>query len=114
MYGNLSIPAFEGDTRFHRLILKTTVDAKKAFRGAYGNFVTKALMDKFTETVDFELKFPFKPVSFDQRDIQVKSVITALIYTFAGNIHYTVFGTTRFQITFSQFQEQRLFSIFDS
>lgn len=46
--------------------MKTTVDVKMLFKGAFANPVLKSLLQNFFAAADFELKFPFLPVQQNQ------------------------------------------------
>lgn len=62
-YMDLKIPAYTGDVSYQKQVLKTTVDLIKVAKGVEANFMTKALMEKLRDSIDFDLKFPFKKVS---------------------------------------------------
>lgn len=58
--GVVSMPAFERDDKYQLILVKSVTDVDKLFKGFYGNFVTRTIMESFKNSIDFELKLPFK------------------------------------------------------
>lgn len=52
----------DNNAQTEREFLNTVFDLKKVFAGVYSNPIAKALTGSFFKSVNFELKFPFKPV----------------------------------------------------
>lgn len=59
----IKMPQDESDKLFQREFMRTTIDVDKLFSGVEGSFVVRVFMEKFASTLDFDLKFPFLPVS---------------------------------------------------
>lgn len=60
--------------------LKTTVDVKKLFKGAFANPMVKSWTQNFFAAADFELKFPFVPVT----QYRISTIYS--YNSFAGNL----------------------------
>lgn len=61
-YVALNIPDHDHDGEYKKQLFKASFDVSKAFKGIEANFMTKALMENFKQSADFDLKFPFKKV----------------------------------------------------
>jgi len=62
VYLKVSFPLNDQDKNYQREFLKTTIDAERLFQGVTGNFVAKSLSENLLKSLDFEPKFPLKPV----------------------------------------------------
>lgn len=51
------------DREYKRLLIKTVVDTVKATKSMQTNLFLKGFLANIVEHMDFELKFPFRPVS---------------------------------------------------
>lgn len=63
LYMRLNVPENSNDKDFKKELFRFTFEVAKLFKDGYTNFMSKILMERLRETVDFELKFPFKKVS---------------------------------------------------
>jgi hypothetical protein len=64
IYVSVMLQKDDKDEKYEREFLKTVVNFAKVVRGINTNMVTKALMDNFFSSADFEPTFPFKRVNF--------------------------------------------------
>lgn len=62
---NIKMAESSSDQNYRREVLRTSIDAEKAFKGIYGNYFTRAFMENYLKSADFELKFPFQKVSWN-------------------------------------------------
>lgn len=60
----LKITLDDTTARNEGVLLNTVFDAKKVFDGVYSNPLARAFTGSFFKSMDFELKFPFKPVNY--------------------------------------------------
>lgn len=58
----IKMPESTLDQQYRREILTTSIDAEKAFKGIYGNYFTRSVMESYMKSADFELKYPFQKV----------------------------------------------------
>lgn len=63
-YVRVNIPEDQNDKDFRKEMFRFTFDVAKLFKDDYTNFMSKIIMERLLETIDFEPKFPFKKVSF--------------------------------------------------
>lgn len=62
LYIKLNIPESPNDQKYQKVFFQTVCDIKKIINGTSTNFITRSIMEKFSTSVDFELKLPFKKV----------------------------------------------------
>lgn len=67
----LRLPEGSSDQNFQRSFFKTSLDVNKVIKGVRGNQLISFIYDKISESVDFEMKFPLKPVSVYQFQVQL-------------------------------------------
>ena len=60
---SFSIPKDKNDKNFERVILKSSVNLCKLFKGNVGNFLGKTLTELFDKFADFEPKCPIRKVN---------------------------------------------------
>lgn len=65
IYLSLNIPENENDREFRKELLKTVINGDKIFNGVFANPVVKYIVKTIFPSAQFEIKLPFKPVSFN-------------------------------------------------
>lgn len=85
LYVTVSIAASPHDREYSITFLKTTVDLKRLLTGVYANPILRSAMENLLSALDFEVKFPFQPVSIKSLE-KIKSSTF-----FAGHIQYSKF-----------------------
>lgn len=63
LYVSVFFPASPEDGNYQKEVLKTMIDYDKIFRGISGNLFSKMILENYLKVIDFEPKFPLKPVS---------------------------------------------------
>lgn len=63
LYVTVSIQINPYDTDYRYTLVKTTVDLKRLLTGVLANPLIKSVTENLLSALDFEIKFPFKPVS---------------------------------------------------
>lgn len=63
MYIQVNVPEDKQDEKYRKDLFKTRIDLKKMLDGVNSNFITKSIMEKFQESLEFEMKYPMVPVS---------------------------------------------------
>lgn len=61
-YGKLDIPEDQFDNDYKRNIVSTVVSLEKLLNGVNANPIARSIMKSVLEGMDFDPKFPFKPV----------------------------------------------------
>lgn len=62
VYIRLCLPLTQSDSFFRREVIRTVCGVSKLLKGIYGNYLSKAIMEKLADLVDFELRFPAKKI----------------------------------------------------
>lgn len=62
-YLKVSVPDNNKSQTYSRKLLNTVVDISKVMNGVSSNVFMKSFVDNFAKSIDFEPKFPLKPVS---------------------------------------------------
>lgn len=60
------VPDSPSDNAYSYQFLRTSSSTEKFLNGNQGNFLSAIILKEIIKHLDFELKFPMKPVSFDQ------------------------------------------------
>lgn len=76
----VNIPQDENDKNYGREVLHTSIDLAKLFNGVQAKFLAKIMMEILLCAIDFELKFPFKRVRFNE------IISTKILQN--SNVHY--------------------------
>lgn len=63
VYVSFRVPENENDREYRRELIRTVVDVEKVLNGLQSNPVVKGYVDNILKYVDFEVKFPARPVS---------------------------------------------------
>lgn len=66
VYVNVKVADNKNNAGFYRDFLKTVVDSEKLMQGNQVNPIIKSYYDILKQSLDFEIKFPFPPVSFEK------------------------------------------------
>lgn len=69
VYVKVKIAEDQSGSQYKRELLKTVIDVEKLFKGSQGNFVVRAFVNNISRFMDFNMKFPIKPVSFETFEI---------------------------------------------
>lgn len=77
----VKMPESTKDSKFTRTLFRTTINMSRFLRGVGGNSLSKMLMSKIVETVDFEFKFPLKPGIYRMINLSWKGEFLPLITT---------------------------------
>lgn len=64
LYLRVNVPETSNDKDFKKELFRITIDIAKLFGDGYTNFVSKIILERLRDTIDFEPKFPFKKVRF--------------------------------------------------
>lgn len=75
LYLKVNLQEDKTDEKYQKELVRTVIDAGKLFKGIYGNFIAKNLMENFFTSIDFEPKFPLKAVRNFKMMIQVKHLV---------------------------------------
>lgn len=59
---SINIPEDNSDKNFRREFFRTSIDVEKIFDGIQGNFASRAFMENFYKSIDFEPKMPLEKV----------------------------------------------------
>lgn len=62
LYCQVNLPQDEKDKEYQKVLMKTSINLEKLWKGIQGNFMIKVVMANFLEVIDFEPKFPVKKV----------------------------------------------------
>lgn len=63
IYAKINLAENEHDIEFKREFLRTVFDVENMYKGSRKNFLAAAFMYSLKKFLDFEVKFPFEPVS---------------------------------------------------
>jgi hypothetical protein len=55
-----SIPKNEQDRNYEKVVVQSSINACKMFNGVTGDFISKMIMEKVKDFVDFDVKCPIK------------------------------------------------------
>lgn len=62
VYVSINFPDDENDQKYQKQFLRTSFDVQKVLKGIYSNPIAKNFIQNLNDSIDFELKLPFKPV----------------------------------------------------
>jgi hypothetical protein len=60
-----SVPKDSHDTNYEKVVLQSSINACRMFRGVTGDFISKMIMENMKQFVDFEMKCPIEKVRVD-------------------------------------------------
>lgn len=62
VYVSINFPDDENDQKYQKQFLRASFDVQKVLKGIYSNPIAKNFVHNLNDSIDFELKLPFKPV----------------------------------------------------
>lgn len=63
LYLNIKVPANDLDREYRVNVLKTVIDVQKFTDGMQANLLLRPYIESLRRSLDFKIKFPFRPVS---------------------------------------------------
>lgn len=53
------------DTNYQRILMRTSIDCQRLIKGVRGNALISHFVDPIIKSMDYDFKFPMKPVRID-------------------------------------------------
>lgn len=63
VYLKIEIPENQSDADYQKVLIQTTFNVEKVFKGIFGSYAVKIIMSNINEALEGDLVFPLQPVN---------------------------------------------------